>query len=151
MHNFDISADDTLEFPDLPYRRHDRTGSSLDLGELEVVKEFSNKDSFLGALKQHSINHEVNYNVVKSKSKKFEAKCAVQYGVSQDHPKMDSSMIASLILVILKADPKTSVSVLIASIHSQLRYTPSYHKAWIAKQKALEKMHSGWDASYNEV
>ncbi|KAH1114232.1 hypothetical protein J1N35_007610 [Gossypium stocksii] len=28
---------------------------------------------------------------------------------------------------------------------------PSYPKAWIAKQKALEKMHSGWDASYNEV
>ncbi|PPR90184.1 hypothetical protein GOBAR_AA30504 [Gossypium barbadense] len=29
-------------------------------------------------LKQHSINHKVNYNVVKSKSEKFEAKCAVQ-------------------------------------------------------------------------
>ncbi|KAH1066860.1 hypothetical protein J1N35_031847 [Gossypium stocksii] len=43
---------------------------------------------------------------------------------------MDSSMCASLILPMLKEDP---------------RYTPSYRKAWIAKQKALEKMHSGWD------
>ncbi|MFQ6643803.1 hypothetical protein Gotur_018649 [Gossypium turneri] len=33
----------------------------------------------------------------------------------------------------------------------QIGYTPSYRKAWIAKQKVLEKMHSGWDASYNEI
>ncbi|KAH1091651.1 hypothetical protein J1N35_018908 [Gossypium stocksii] len=64
---------------------------------------------------------------------------------------MDSDMLASLILPTAKADPKTSVPILIANIRSQLRYTPSYRKAWIAKQEALEKMHSGWDASYNEV
>ncbi|KAK5845964.1 hypothetical protein PVK06_002224 [Gossypium arboreum] len=63
---------------------------------------------------------------------------------------MDSDMIASLILPIVKVDPRTSMSVLIANIRSQFRYKPCYHKAWIAKQKALEKMHSGWDASYNE-
>ncbi|PPR81737.1 hypothetical protein GOBAR_AA38973 [Gossypium barbadense] len=39
------------------------------------------------------------------------------------------------------ADPRTSVPVLIANIRSQLKYTSSYRKAWIAKQKALEKMH----------
>jgi len=46
MHNVNISADDALEFPDLPYRRHDHTSSLLDLGELKV-----GKDGFLGALK----------------------------------------------------------------------------------------------------
>ncbi|KAH1091452.1 hypothetical protein J1N35_018709 [Gossypium stocksii] len=71
-------------------------------------------------------------------------------GVSQDHPKMDSDMIASLILLMVKVDPKTSMSILIANICNQLRYTSSYRKAWIAKQKALEKIHSRWDASYNE-
>ncbi|PPS20313.1 hypothetical protein GOBAR_AA00267 [Gossypium barbadense] len=76
----DVEGDDALEFPDLPHRRRDHTSSSLDLGELEVGKEFSNNDSFLGALKQHSIMNGVNYNVVKSKSNKFEAKCAVQDG-----------------------------------------------------------------------
>ncbi|KAH1106696.1 hypothetical protein J1N35_010464 [Gossypium stocksii] len=55
---------------------------------------------------------------------------------------MDSDMLASLILPTVKADPKTSVPVLITNIRSQLRYTPSYRKASIAKQKALEKMHS---------
>ncbi|KAH1066859.1 hypothetical protein J1N35_031846 [Gossypium stocksii] len=78
MHNVDLCNDDALEFPDLPHRRPDRASSSLDSGELEVGKEFSDKDSFLGALKQHSIMNGVNYNVVKSKSDKFEAKCAVK-------------------------------------------------------------------------
>ncbi|PPS08168.1 hypothetical protein GOBAR_AA12480 [Gossypium barbadense] len=151
MHNVDLSQDDVLEFQDLPHRRHDRTSSTLDSGELEVGNKFSNKDSFLGALKQHSIMNGVNYKVVKSKFDKFEAKCVVQDGVSQDHPKMDSDMLATLILPTVKADPRTSVPVLIANIHSQLRYIPSYRKAWIAKQKALEKMHGGWDTSYNEV
>ncbi|KAK5771718.1 hypothetical protein PVK06_047958 [Gossypium arboreum] len=64
---------------------------------------------------------------------------------------MDSDMFASLILQTLKANPKTSVPVLIANIHSQLKYMPSYRKVWIAKQKALENMHGRWDASYNEV
>ncbi|KAK5837915.1 hypothetical protein PVK06_006642 [Gossypium arboreum] len=182
MHNVDLSADDALEFPDLPHRTRDHTSSLLDSSEFEVGKEFSNKDSFLGALKQHSINNSVNYHVVKSKSDKFKAKCTVQdgscswkiyaslrkktgfweikkykgphtyaAGISQDHPKMDSAMLASLILLTVKADPRTSVPVLIANIHNQIGYTPSYRKAWIAKQKALEKMHSGWDASYNEI
>ncbi|KAK5825336.1 hypothetical protein PVK06_020159 [Gossypium arboreum] len=64
---------------------------------------------------------------------------------------MNSDMLATLILPTVKADPITSVPVLIANIRSQLRYTPSYRKAWIAKQKVLEKIHGGWDASYNEV
>ncbi|KAH1047560.1 hypothetical protein J1N35_038344 [Gossypium stocksii] len=110
MHNVDLSVNDTLKFPDLPHRRRDRTSLSLDSGELEVGKEFSNKDSFLGALKQHSIMNGVNYNVVKSKSEKFEAKSAVQDGGSQDHPKIDSDMLANLILPTVKADPKTSMS-----------------------------------------
>ncbi|KAK5785467.1 hypothetical protein PVK06_040057 [Gossypium arboreum] len=71
--------------------------------------------------------------------------------VSQDHPKMDSGILASLILPMVKADPRIFVSVLIANIRSQLRYMSSYRKAWIAKQKALKKMYSGWDTSYNEV
>ncbi|KAK5785730.1 hypothetical protein PVK06_040345 [Gossypium arboreum] len=80
MHNVDLSQDDALEFPDLPHRRHDRTSSSSDSSEIEVGREFSNKGSFLTALKQHSIMSGVNYNVVKSKSNKFEAKCALQDG-----------------------------------------------------------------------
>ncbi|KAH1097540.1 hypothetical protein J1N35_014461 [Gossypium stocksii] len=78
IHNVDLSVDNMLEFPDLPYKTRDRTSLSLDSGELKVGKEFSSKDSFLSVLKQHSIMNRVNYNVVKSKFEKFEAKCAMQ-------------------------------------------------------------------------
>ncbi len=80
MYSVDLSADDALEFPDLPHRLRDRTSSGVDFGELEVGNQFTNKDSFIGALKQHSIKNGVNYHVVKSKSDKFEVKCAVQDG-----------------------------------------------------------------------
>ncbi|KAH1121647.1 hypothetical protein J1N35_004807 [Gossypium stocksii] len=73
MHNVDLLIDDALEFPDLPHRKRDHTSSSLDSGELEVGKEFSSKDGFLGVLNQYSNMNEVNHHVVKSKSKKFEA------------------------------------------------------------------------------
>ncbi|PPS20356.1 hypothetical protein GOBAR_AA00245 [Gossypium barbadense] len=128
IHNVDLSQNDALDFLNLPHRRRDHTSSSLDSGEIEVGREFSNKDSFLATLKQHSIMNGVNYNVVKSKSDKFEAKCAVEDGVLQDHPKMDSDMLASLILATLKVDLKTLVLVLIANIRSQLKYMPSYCK-----------------------
>ncbi|KAH1091844.1 hypothetical protein J1N35_019101 [Gossypium stocksii] len=77
MHNVNLSIDDALKFSNLPHRRHDHTSSSLDSGELKVGKEFSSKNDFLGVLKQYNIMNEVNYPVVKSKSKKFEAKCVV--------------------------------------------------------------------------
>ncbi|KAK5784897.1 hypothetical protein PVK06_039438 [Gossypium arboreum] len=63
-------------------------------------------------------------------------------GVLQDHPKMDLDMITGLILLMVKVDPKTTVSVLIAMICSQFKYTPSYCKTWIAMQNALDKMHT---------
>ncbi|KAH1064427.1 hypothetical protein J1N35_029414 [Gossypium stocksii] len=65
-----------------------------------------------------------------------------------DHLKLNLDMIVGLILPMVKADPRTNVSILITNICSHFNYTPSYHNAWIAKQKALEKMHSGWDVSY---
>ena len=80
MHNIDLSANDALEFLDLPHRLRDRASLGLDSGEFEVGNQFSNKDSFIGTLKQHSINNGVNYHIVKSKADKFEAKCAVQDG-----------------------------------------------------------------------
>ncbi|MFQ6624693.1 hypothetical protein Gotur_003845, partial [Gossypium turneri] len=36
MHNVDLSVDDALEFPDLPYRLRDRTSLGLDSGEFKV-------------------------------------------------------------------------------------------------------------------
>ncbi|PPR87066.1 hypothetical protein GOBAR_AA33626 [Gossypium barbadense] len=153
MHNVDLSEDDALGFSDLPHRRRDRTSSSLDSGELKVGKEFSNKDIFL--VQDSTSSWKVIASLRKKTGlweiKKYKGPHTCAASVSEDHPKMNSDMLATLILPTVKADPKISVSILIANIRSQLRYTPSYHKAWIAKQKALEKIHGGWDASYNKV
>ncbi|KAH1046939.1 hypothetical protein J1N35_037723 [Gossypium stocksii] len=46
MHNVNLSIEDGLEFAEIPYRRPDNASSSLDLGDLEVGKEFSTKDDF---------------------------------------------------------------------------------------------------------
>ena len=51
MHNVNLSADDALEFPNLPHRLRDCKSSGVDFGELEVGNQFTNKDSFIGALK----------------------------------------------------------------------------------------------------
>ena len=78
-------------------------------------------------------------------------KLSLSYRHSTGSPKLDSDMIANIILPEVKASPRVPVSVIIANIRSQFNYTPSYRKAWIAKQKAMEKMHNGWDASYNDL
>ncbi|KAK5770864.1 hypothetical protein PVK06_047021 [Gossypium arboreum] len=77
MHNVNISADDALEFPDLPHKRRGHISSSLDSSDLEVGKEFSSNDGFLNALNQYSIKNGVNYYVDKSKFEKFEANFAL--------------------------------------------------------------------------
>ncbi|KAH1073928.1 hypothetical protein J1N35_026256 [Gossypium stocksii] len=143
MHNFDVSTEDTLEFVDLPHKRLGHINAFSDSGDLEVGRELFSKDDFLTPLKRYSIKNGVNFYVVKFKSEKFERT------FSQDHLKLDSDMIIDLILLMVKEDLKTNVSVLIANIHSQFNYTPLYCKAWITKQKVLKKMHSRWDASYN--
>ncbi|PPS02230.1 hypothetical protein GOBAR_AA18423 [Gossypium barbadense] len=153
MHNVDLSTDDALEFPDLPHRTRNHTSSLLDSSEFEVGKGFSNKDSFLGALKQHSINNGVNYHVVKSKSDKFKAKCAVQDRSCSW--KIYTSLRKKTRLYFTRSSQDGFSYDFSASLNcqysNQMGYTPSYRKAWIAKQKALEKMHSWWDASYNEI
>ncbi|KAK5794189.1 hypothetical protein PVK06_035400 [Gossypium arboreum] len=78
MHNGDLSIKDALEFAKLPYRRLGHTSSLLDSGDLEVGKEFSSKDGFVVVGKQYNIKNWVNFHIVKSRSDKFEAKCAME-------------------------------------------------------------------------
>ncbi|XP_012468726.1 uncharacterized protein LOC105786794 [Gossypium raimondii] len=126
MHNVDLSADDALEFPNVPHMRRDHTSSSLDSCELKVGKEFSSNDGFLDALKQYSIMNGVNYNMIKFKSTKFEAKCFTR---SSQAGFRDGSGLNT-------TDSENGS-------HDCC--------AWVAKQKALDNMHNGWEASYNEV
>nr|XP_043633609.1 uncharacterized protein LOC122604809 [Erigeron canadensis] len=73
----------------------------------------------------------------------------LHYKISQDHPNLDSSVIAQEIQHLIKAEPSTSITVLRAEIIDKLGYTPTYKKVWVGKQKAIEHVFGDWDESYN--
>ncbi|XP_016168635.1 uncharacterized protein LOC107611194 [Arachis ipaensis] len=71
--------------------------------------------------------------------------------ISQDHSKLDSNSIAEAIKPLVEADPSIKVKSVIAEVQSKFNYTISYRKAWLAKQKAVEKIFGGWEASYEAL
>ncbi|XP_016195800.1 uncharacterized protein LOC107636839 [Arachis ipaensis] len=68
--------------------------------------------------------------------------------ISQDHSKLDSNIIAEAIKPLVEAGPSLKVKSVIAEVQSKFNYTVSYRKAWLAKQKSVEKLFGGWEASY---
>ncbi|RYR57758.1 hypothetical protein Ahy_A05g023463 [Arachis hypogaea] len=131
-------------------------------GEIVVGMEFSSREAVIKAMKES-----VDYRVYESEPLTFYAKCT-QYGsgcdwlirvsmisrkycwvirryngshtctratISQDHSKLDSNTIAEAI--------KPSAV--------EVQYTVSYRKAWLAKQKSVEKIFGGWEASYEAL
>ncbi|XP_072060829.1 uncharacterized protein [Arachis hypogaea] len=71
--------------------------------------------------------------------------------ICQDHSKLDSTTIAEAIKPLVEADPALKVKSVIAEVQSKFNYTVSYRKAWLAKQKAVEKIFGGWEASYEAL
>ncbi|RYR43476.1 hypothetical protein Ahy_A08g039884 [Arachis hypogaea] len=71
--------------------------------------------------------------------------------ISQDHSKLDLNTIAEAIKPLVEADPALNVKSVIAEVQSKFNYTVSYRKAWLAKQKAVEKIFGGWEASYEAL
>ncbi|XP_025673420.1 uncharacterized protein [Arachis hypogaea] len=65
--------------------------------------------------------------------------------ISQDHSKLDSNTIAKAIKPLIKVDPSLKVKSVIAEVQSKFNYTISYRKAWLAKQKSVEKIFEGDD------
>ncbi|XP_025627740.1 uncharacterized protein [Arachis hypogaea] len=71
--------------------------------------------------------------------------------ISQDHSKLDSNTIAEAIKPLVEADPSLKVKSVIAEVQSKFNYTVSYQKVWLAKQKSIEKIFGGWEASYKAL
>ncbi|KAK5843128.1 hypothetical protein PVK06_005568 [Gossypium arboreum] len=40
-------------------------------------------------------------------------------------------------------------TALVQQAEDAYKYTPTYYKAWVVKQKDMDKLHHGWDDSYN--
>ncbi|XP_016168617.1 uncharacterized protein LOC107611177 [Arachis ipaensis] len=71
--------------------------------------------------------------------------------ISQDHSKLDSNTVAEAIKPLVEVDPSIRVKSVIAEVQSKFNYTISYRKAWLAKQKAVESIFGGWEASYETL
>ncbi|RYR13979.1 hypothetical protein Ahy_B04g070687 isoform F [Arachis hypogaea] len=69
----------------------------------------------------------------------------------EDHSKLDSITIAEVIKPLVEADPSLKVKSVIAEVQSKFNYTVSYRKAWLAKQRAVEKIFGGWEASFEAL
>ncbi|RYR37533.1 hypothetical protein Ahy_A09g042411 [Arachis hypogaea] len=121
-------------------------------GEFGIGMEFSSREAIIKAVKEYTIRRSVDYRVYESEPMTFYAKCT-QYGatISQDHSKLDSITIAEAIKLLVEADPSIKVKSVIAEVQSKFNYTVSYWKAWLAKQRAVEKIFGGWEASYEAL
>ncbi|XP_057747747.1 uncharacterized protein LOC130966944 [Arachis stenosperma] len=124
-------------------------------GEFAVGMEFSSREAVIKAVKEYTIRRSVDYRVYESEPLTFYTKCT-QYGsgcdwLIRDHSKLDSITIAEAIKPLVEADPSLKVKSVITEVQSKFNYTISYRKAWLAKQRAVEKIFGGWEASYEAL
>ncbi|KAH1214827.1 hypothetical protein GmHk_13G036103 [Glycine max] len=68
--------------------------------------------------------------------------------MTQDHEKLDSDLIATCVVGMIREDPSIKISLIQERINSQFAYKVSYKKAWLAKQKAIAIEYGDWDESY---
>ncbi|KAH1209954.1 hypothetical protein GmHk_15G044348 [Glycine max] len=68
--------------------------------------------------------------------------------ITQDHDKLDSDLIATCVLGMIKEDPSLKISLIHERINGMFNYNISYRKAWKEKQKAITIEYGDWDESY---
>ncbi|KAH1193327.1 hypothetical protein GmHk_19G054396 [Glycine max] len=71
--------------------------------------------------------------------------------MTQDHEKLDSDLIATCIVGMLREDPSIKISLIQERINSQFAYKVSYKKARLVKQKAIAIEYGDWDESYAKL
>ncbi|KAH1249136.1 hypothetical protein GmHk_05G012564 [Glycine max] len=57
--------------------------------------------------------------------------------MTQDHEKLDSNLIATCVVGMIREDPSIKISLIQERINNEFSYKVSYRKAWMAKQKAI--------------
>ncbi|KAL5170571.1 hypothetical protein HKD37_11G032253 [Glycine soja] len=93
-------------------------------------------------------------------SKKIDSWKVTQWGgphtclnmtMTQDHEKLDSDLIATCVVDMIREDPSIKVSLIQERINSEFAYKVSYKKAWLAKQKAIAIEYDDWEESYAKL
>ncbi|KAL5172644.1 hypothetical protein HKD37_16G045356 [Glycine soja] len=71
--------------------------------------------------------------------------------MTQDHEKLDSDLIDTCVVGMIREDPSIKISLIQERINSQFAYKVSYKKVWLAKQKAIAIEYGDWDESYAKL
>ncbi|KAL5173018.1 hypothetical protein HKD37_16G045647 [Glycine soja] len=71
--------------------------------------------------------------------------------MTQDHEKLDSDLIVTCVVGMVREDPSIKISLIQERINSEFAYKVSYKKAWLAKQKAIAIEYGDWDESYAKL
>ncbi|KAL5141232.1 hypothetical protein HKD37_09G024621 [Glycine soja] len=116
--------------------------SSFNVGqELYVGMDFDTKDAVKNALKQY---------VMKSRNGGGPHTC-LNMTMTQDHEKLDSDLIATCVVGMIREDPSIKVYLIQERINSEFAYKVSYKKAWLAKQKTIALEYDDWEESYAKL
>ncbi|KAH1257812.1 hypothetical protein GmHk_03G007691 [Glycine max] len=71
--------------------------------------------------------------------------------MTQDHEKLDSDLVATCVVGMIREDPSIKISLIQERINSEFSYKVSYRKAWMAKQKAIAIEYGNWEESYGKL
>ncbi|RYR57291.1 hypothetical protein Ahy_A05g023015 [Arachis hypogaea] len=141
MRSLDLEAMHDPEFPQYV------NAAELPLmpdGEFTVGMEFSSREAVIKAMKDCTIRRGVDYRVYESEPTTFYAKCT-QYGAGCDWLIRVTKMSRKFCWEIRR------VKSVIAEVQAKFNYTISYRKVWLIKQKAVESIFGGWEASYEAL
>ncbi|KAH1242204.1 hypothetical protein GmHk_07G019588 [Glycine max] len=151
--------------------------SSFNVGqELYVGMNFDTKDAVKNALKQYVMKVHQTFKVVETKTKNAECPCpfymrailfkktdswkvtqwdgshtCLNMTMTQDHEKLDSNLIVTCVVDMIREDPSIKISLIQERINSEFVYKVSYKKAWLAKQKAIALEYGDWEESYAKL
>ncbi|CAJ2648315.1 unnamed protein product [Trifolium pratense] len=147
---------------------------------IEVGMQFHTKADCVSAIRTYHIKQSRDYKVKQSDKERYVIQCkqptckfslrasertngrwvigviknehtCISLGLTQDHHKLNSTMISESIASLLHKDLSIKVKTIIAHIRDKFNYTVTYRKAWIAKNKAIENMFGSWVDSYHAL
>ncbi|XP_015950049.1 uncharacterized protein LOC107474918 [Arachis duranensis] len=133
MQTLDLEVMHAPEFPE--YANTGEGNVATEDGEFSVGIEDGSRESVISAIKSYTISRRVDYTVYEPEPQTFYAKCK---GYDAIRP-------------LVEADPSIKVKSVIAEVQGRFNYTVSYRKAWLAKQKAVEKVFGDWEVSYQTL
>ncbi|MED6121903.1 hypothetical protein PIB30_034534 [Stylosanthes scabra] len=100
---------------------------ALEDGELMIGMEYVSRKAVVSAVRKYTIDRGVDYTVYNGRHT-----CAIGT-ISQDHSKLDSDIVANVIMPLVESDHSLKVKTVIAQIQAKFNYTISYRKALLGK------------------